>query len=218
MPQNQTLSLETITKAKYSENKRFFISLFLLFSYWQSPHNSIWVMLCWQRMLTGKQWQHQSSSVPTCRSENPLMLPGSPCTLHGLNNLNTAQGRSVPPRKLLQRSVCWNWVPPFPRHPLVKHGLTAQLSLGMQSSQVIPLQTIASLSCHTWSCWCPPLLVHQHTQKGGGNRSELLPPQPQGILPTTAGKGPWQPQTGQDTPASILEWGHTSGWVCVKQS
>lgn len=117
MPQNQTLSLETITKAKYSENKRFFISLFLLFSYWQSPHNSIWVMLCWQRMLTGKQWQHQSSSVPTCRSENPLMLPGSPCTLHGLNNLNTAQGRSVPPRKLLQRSVCWNWVPPFPRHP-----------------------------------------------------------------------------------------------------
>lgn len=33
-----------------------------------------------------------------------------------LDTLNPAQGGSVPLRKLLQRSVCWNWVPPFPPH------------------------------------------------------------------------------------------------------
>lgn len=44
-------------------------------SYWQRPHSSIWVILCWQRMLTGKQWQHQSSSMLSCRSGNPTDAP-----------------------------------------------------------------------------------------------------------------------------------------------
>lgn len=38
-------------------------------SYWQRPHSSIWVMLYGQRMLTGKQWQPQGSSIPNYRTD-----------------------------------------------------------------------------------------------------------------------------------------------------
>lgn len=87
-------------------------------SYWKRPQSSIWVISCCQRMLTGKQWQHQSSSMPSCRSGDPVMLPSSLCTLHGLGQFKLSTRRFSPTKEVAAK-VCVLKLGPFlPTPPL----------------------------------------------------------------------------------------------------
>lgn len=145
----------------------------------------------WQLMrktLLGWFWVGRGCSQASDGSSKTIHCPAVEVVMHwcfqarslpckDLDTLNSAQGYSTPPRKLLQRPVCAETgsLPPHHIADSVKHGLLAWLSSCDPPKQSLWVQTIASLSRHTWSCWCPPLLAQQHRQGGGSGVDSLLP-------------------------------------------